>query len=273
MMSGRGAQSAANSTLSVPCRKPAAFSQTQPPWNVSETITTGADTLMRSSRAVSRKVCVPPPDSPVQPIRAGSTSGSEVEPVERADAVPGLERRQAQAPAPQAIVQEGMSERLAVVVADHVVHEDDAAELGPANTALLDLGIHSPVFPVSVRTEDRGHAAALIRRPVEVAAEGEAGKGLEDNLLDRVIVAIELAVDPGVERGLGKHRPEPQRDQHLLAEMNGPVAPGSRGLGRLKIRTLPVGADVRPAGVACRLDRLDAPSNQIKHRFVALVSA
>ena len=72
---GRGAASAANSTLSVPCRSPAAFSHTQPPWNESETMTTGAATLIRGSSAVRRNVCVPPPDSPVQPIRAESTSG------------------------------------------------------------------------------------------------------------------------------------------------------------------------------------------------------
>ena len=41
-------------------------------------MTTGAETLMRSSSAVSRNVWVPPPDSPVQPIRAESTSGSDV---------------------------------------------------------------------------------------------------------------------------------------------------------------------------------------------------
>ena len=199
--------------------------------------------------------------------------GQRGEPVKCADAVPGLEGRQAQAPAPQAIVQEHMSKWLAVVVADHVVHENNAAELGPANTPLLDLGIHSPVIPVSVRTQNRGHAAALIRRPVEVAAEREPGKSLEDDLFDRVIVAIELSADLGIERGLGKHRPEPERDQHLLAEMNGPVVPGSSGLGCLKIRTLPVGADMGSAGVACRLDRLDASSNQIKHRFLALVRA
>ena len=64
--------------LSVWRRSPAAFSQTQPPWNQSDTITTGAETLMRSSSAVRMKVCVPPPDSPVQPIRAGSTSGRVV---------------------------------------------------------------------------------------------------------------------------------------------------------------------------------------------------
>ncbi len=158
-----------------------------------------------------------------------------------------------------------MSERLAIVVADHVVHENNAAELGPSNTALLDLGIHAPVIPVSVRTQDRGHSAALIRRPVEVAAEREAGKGLENNLLDRVIVAIELSADLGVERGLGKHRPEPQRDQHLLAEMNGPVAPGLRGRGRPEsphlvqlVRTCARRAS--PVGST----RLGAPSDQIK---------
>ena len=41
-------------------------------------MTTGADTLMRWSKAVSKKVCVPPPDSPVQAMRAGSTSGNDV---------------------------------------------------------------------------------------------------------------------------------------------------------------------------------------------------
>ena len=48
-----------------------------------------------------------------------------------------------------------MAERLAVVVADHVVHEDDAAELRPADAALLDLGIDPAVLPVAVRAEDR----------------------------------------------------------------------------------------------------------------------
>ena len=93
-----------------------------------------------------------------------------------------------------------MRERLAIVVANHVVHEDDAAELGPPNTALLDLGIHPAVFPVAVRTQNRGHAAALIRRAVKVPAERKPGKRLEDHLFDRVIVTIELSTDRGIER-------------------------------------------------------------------------
>ena len=36
---------------------------------------TGADAVTRSSTAVSRKVWVPPPEAPVQPMRLPSTSG------------------------------------------------------------------------------------------------------------------------------------------------------------------------------------------------------
>ena len=75
---GRGAVSAAISTLKVPSRRPGAFSQTQPPCICAEIMLTGAATCTRSSTAVSRNVWVPPPEAPVQAIRAGSTSGSSV---------------------------------------------------------------------------------------------------------------------------------------------------------------------------------------------------
>ena len=75
---GRGAVNAAISMLSVPRRSPAAFSQKHPPCFVGEIMQTGAVTRTRSSTAASRIVCVAPPEAPVQPIRAGSTSGSDV---------------------------------------------------------------------------------------------------------------------------------------------------------------------------------------------------
>ncbi len=53
------------------------LSHSQPPKKWAETITTGTLTAMRGSTAASRKVWVPPPDSPVIPIRVGSTSGSD----------------------------------------------------------------------------------------------------------------------------------------------------------------------------------------------------
>ena len=48
----------------------------------------------------------------------------------------------------------------------------------------------------------------------------------------------------------------------------GPVAPGRGGGGRLKIRPLIVGPNVGSAAVVRRLDRLDAPPDQVKDRVV-----
>ena len=104
-------------------------------------------------------------------------------------------------------------ERLAVVVADHVVHEDDAAQLGPADAALLDLRIDPPVLPVPVRAEQARDLADRLGRPIQVAAEREPRERLQDDLLDRVTVALDLAVDLRAQRRLREHRPEAERDE------------------------------------------------------------
>ena len=102
--SGRGAMVAAISTFPVPIRSREQFSQEQPPCcsqkrsEKSEkrfihhkqrgrlryfitiahpTITHGNAADTRSSSAASIKVCVPPPEAPVQPIRSVSIAGSE----------------------------------------------------------------------------------------------------------------------------------------------------------------------------------------------------
>ena len=210
---------------------------------------------------------MPPPDSPVQPIRAGSTSGRVRQPVEGPDAVPGLERDEAQAPAPEAVVEEGVAERLAVVVADHVVQEDDAAELGPADAALLDLGIDPAVLPVAVRAEHAGQLAGLAGRPVEVAAEREPGERLEHDLLDRVAVALELAVDLGVERGLrgASARGRASRASARGRPGRGRARPGPwRGRGSRPLAGSS-GRCVR-RGSAGRVDRVDPAPDQVEHR-------
>ena len=51
------------------------LSQTQPPKKCEETMQTGTETAMRSSRAASRKLCVPPPEHPVIPMRFLSAPG------------------------------------------------------------------------------------------------------------------------------------------------------------------------------------------------------
>ena len=59
----------------VSIRRFGAFSQMHPPCMFGDTMHTGAAAATRSSTAVSRKVWVPPPDAPVQPMRSPSTSG------------------------------------------------------------------------------------------------------------------------------------------------------------------------------------------------------
>ena len=75
--SGRGAARAAISMLFVSMRRLGPFSQMHPPCMCADTMFTGAAARTRSSTAVSMKVCVPPPEAPVQAMRLLSTSGSD----------------------------------------------------------------------------------------------------------------------------------------------------------------------------------------------------
>jgi CO/xanthine dehydrogenase Mo-binding subunit len=78
-------------------------------------------------------------------------------------------------PSGRAVGAEGVAELLAVVVADHVVQEDDAAEPRPADAPRLDLGVDPAVGPVAVRAEQDRDPAAGLGRPVQVAAEEKPG--------------------------------------------------------------------------------------------------
>ena len=78
MPSGRGAASAAISTLPVPTRSSEQLSQVQSPCMPVEIMTAGKLAVTRGSIAVMNSVWAPPPLAPVTPIRAGSTSGKLV---------------------------------------------------------------------------------------------------------------------------------------------------------------------------------------------------
>ena len=93
----------------------------------SEIMLTGTATFTRGSTAARRNVCVPPPDSPVAASASRRTYGQRLEKVERADAVPQLQPGEAQPPERFAAAAERVRQLLAVVVADHVVAEDDEA--------------------------------------------------------------------------------------------------------------------------------------------------
>ena len=153
--SGRGAITAAISTLVVSSRRPGGFSQRHPPCMWSEIMLTGAATAMRGSTAAARNVCVPPPDSPVIPIASFRTYGSASR--------KSIARMLFQSWRPDRLrpnmfarSTERVRHLLTVVVAHHVVGEDDEALTcqvdGPARA-----GIQQGVFRTG--HTPNGHAA------------------------------------------------------------------------------------------------------------------
>lgn len=137
-------------------------------------------------------------------------------------------------------------DRGAVRVADHVVLEHDEPELGERDRQRLHevpaaihvrfaLGIDAllrggfavvvepAAGPVAVREQHAGvfHVLLLVHhgRPVQVAADVVPRRASEVDLLDGVLALVDLAVNDRVQRRLLRHRPQPGRDEHLLAEL------------------------------------------------------
>src|SRR5262245_10524407 len=136
-----------------------------------------------------------------------------------------------------------MADLLAIRVANHVVEESNAAHAGELSAArlervfctldsflgaLLELALYlgiggcveTAIGPVPVRIQD-GWILAARRwrgRPIQVAAHIMPRKAGEENLLDGVAVADDLAVDDRLQRQLLGHRPEPIGEQHLFAD-------------------------------------------------------
>src|SRR5262249_44713036 len=102
--------------------------------------------------------------------------------------------------------------------------------LGPLSD--LDLGgfvtgvVEAAVLPVTVRTEHAG-ILAIARRPpparrlgaVEIAGAVMAGGTGEENLLDRVIVTVDLAVNHRLQGGLVRHGPQTRGHEDLFAQL------------------------------------------------------
>ena len=160
---GRGAIMAPISTLNVSRRRLGAFSQRPPPCMMAEIMLTGAENCMRSSIAASRKVCVPPPEAPVAPMRDGVDLGQRLQEIHHADGVPQLQAERAEVPELFRRGAEIVRRLDGVVVAHHVVAEDDVALLREVDAARRHGGEHgvlqAAVVPVAVRRDDRREAA------------------------------------------------------------------------------------------------------------------
>src|SRR5262245_27528086 len=124
---------------------------------------------------------------------------------------------------------ETMADGGAVVVADHVVAEGDITlprETGRARRPGVQLLILQPAIrPMPMRAEHGGYLSTHIFRAIEIARDVEAWIALKVDLLDRVIAAIYLAEDRGIDRRLRRRRPQPGADQNLFLQPRRAIEP------------------------------------------------
>src|SRR5215471_18952247 len=101
-----------------------------------------------------------------------------------------------------------------VVVADHVVGEDDVALLGEIDAARGDGSecrvLQASVVPVAMRGNHRGESSRWGRLgwPVEIAAEIVAGQRFDQDLLYGVGAVLDAPEDLRMERVLRRHGEE-----------------------------------------------------------------
>ena len=109
----------------------------------------------------------------------------------------------------------------AVVVADHVVGEDDeslAREVdGAARPRDQRVVLEAAVRPVPVRRQHRGKRAVTVR-PVEVAGDEESGQALEVHLRDAIARVLALVEDDRIQRRLRRQRQQARGREHVLAK-------------------------------------------------------
>ena len=76
-----------------------------------------------------------------------------------------------------------------------------------------------------MRRHHRREGPGLTPRPVQIAAQVEAGPGLEQHLLDRIPVAVEFAEDLRADRRLLRQRQQASARQDLLSQECGAFQP------------------------------------------------
>jgi hypothetical protein len=155
-------------------------------------------------------------------------AGQRLQEIEAPDRIPQLQAGEAHAPQRFALASEGVRELTAVVVADHVVGEDDESLAGEIDGAARDRVerrvLQPPVSPMPMRRQHRGEGACA-DWPIEVPGHQEPGQALKVDLLDGVVVLGDLAEDLRRERRTLRHRQEPGGSQDVLAQVSRALLP------------------------------------------------
>ena len=125
----------------------------------------------------------------------------------------------------------------------------DLESLGPVDELLAHFLhrrlIKPPIRKMPVRAEHAGQLARFSLRPIQAAGHIEAGIAFQIDLLDRVAIAIDPAVNHGIGGVLRRHRPQPSRHQQLPPHMLGPLLPRLRARAHRE-RKIPVQILQRP---------------------------
>src|SRR5262249_20265642 len=142
-----------------------------------------------------------------------------------ADAVPQLKPGEADAPkllAPPAVA---VSQLIAVVVADHVVREDDVALTSKVDGAARHRAsvsvLQATVSPVTMRAENRRERAALAPRPVQIASDEKACVTFKIDFFDSVILMLDAIKDSRVEGALRRPRQQTCARKYLPPQVFG----------------------------------------------------
>ena len=111
-----------------------------------------------------------------------------------------------------------------VVVADHVIGEDDVTLLGETDAECLGRRKMSsfsrrPYGPMAVRIDDAGMFGGGVEGAIKIAAEIVAWQGFEEHFFDGVAVALETAEDFGVGRAALGHGIQAGGRKDLFAQL------------------------------------------------------
>ena len=196
---------------------------------------TGADTLTRSSTAVSRKVWVPPARSSCAAQPVGVHVGQGLQEIHRANAVPELNPQPVDAPQAEAPVQGTamVLDLAAVVVGQHVVGKDHVALPGQVDREARHRGerliFQPPVGPMAMGGQDPGERTLLPQRTVKIPGDVKARVALEEDLFNGIVPLGDLPENPSLERTLLRRRPQPRAHLNLPPQLAGPPQPALFG--------------------------------------------
>ena len=208
---------------------------------------TGAETLTRSSTAVSRKVWVPPPEAPGAANPVGVHVRQGLQKIHRADAVPELNPQPVDAPQAEAPVQRTavILDLAAVVVGQHVVGKNHVALPGQVDREARHRGqgliLQPPVSPMPMGSQDPREGPLLADRTVKIPGDVKPRIAFKEDLLDGVVPLGNLPEDPRLEKTLLHRRPQPGADLYLPPQVPGPPQPsllgqkGLEGIGQVQV--------------------------------------